>query len=89
MTQLSITAARTTFLAMPEQVAKAPEHAISITKKGRPVLAVMSWDFYESLAETLDIFGDPELTTALRTSIAEMEAGQLIDHDEVVARIRR
>jgi prevent-host-death family protein len=89
MTQLSITEARASFLAMPKRVAKAPEHAISITKNGQPVLAVMSWSLYESLAETLDILGDAELTGALRASIAELEAGQLIDHDEVVARHRR
>jgi antitoxin YefM len=89
MTQMTISEARNRLTALPKELAQTPEHWVCVTVHGQPELAVMSWDLYESLAETLDVLGDPELMNTLRTSIAEMEAGQLIDHDEIVARHRR
>ncbi len=33
-----------------------------VTRRGRPVLAVMPWELYESISETLEVLGDGELT---------------------------
>jgi len=38
-------------------------------------LAVLSWDQYEALVETLDILGDEEQTAQLRRAVAEIKAG--------------
>jgi PHD/YefM family antitoxin component YafN of YafNO toxin-antitoxin module len=46
------------------------------------VLAVMPWEFYETLMETLDVLSDPELMEALRQSLQEIEAGQAIPWEE-------
>jgi PHD/YefM family antitoxin component YafN of YafNO toxin-antitoxin module len=89
MTQLSISKARSDFLALPERLAKIHDHTIGITRNGEPVLAVLSWDFYECLTETLDVLADPKLTASLHQSIAEMEAGELIDQQEVMKRLGR
>jgi antitoxin YefM len=88
MTQLTITDARKQFLKLPARLAKTPERAITVTSRGEPVLAVMPWDLYESIIETLDILSDPETATALRNSIEDMRHGRLIDHDEVGRRLR-
>jgi prevent-host-death family protein len=87
MTQLTITAARKDFLKLPKRLAKTPERAISVTNHGRPVLAVMPWDFYESIVETLDILSDPQTASALRESIEDIAHGRLIDHDGVGKRL--
>jgi PHD/YefM family antitoxin component YafN of YafNO toxin-antitoxin module len=65
MTQLTISKARSSLLDLPDRLAKLPDHTIGITRNGEPVLAVLSWDFYECLAETLDVLADPKLTAAL------------------------
>ena len=51
---------------------------LEITRRGKPVLAVMPWELYEAVTETLEVMGDKDLMTHLRHSIQEMSAGTLI-----------
>ena len=87
MTQLTISEARKGLLDLPEKLARVPERAVTITRRGQPVLAVMPWEFYESIIETLDVLSDPELVIALRESIEDIERGRLLSHEEVGARL--
>ena len=80
MTQLTITEARQMLLDLPERLQKTPGRAVSITRRGRPVLAVMPWEFFESLVETLDALGDPETIAALRSSLEDIRKGRLVTH---------
>jgi antitoxin YefM len=57
--------------------------ALAITQQGKPVLAVMTWDLYESLIETLEILGDPEMMNTLRQSIHEIQEGKTVSLAEV------
>ena len=59
------------------------EETVAVTSRGKPVLALMGWDLYESIAETLEVLTDPELFRILRQSIKEAEAGNLIPFDDV------
>ena len=52
--------------------------AVKITRHGKPVLAVLSWDLYESVVETMEIMSDPELMAAFRQGVKEMEEGKAI-----------
>ena len=52
MTHLTISEARKEFLDLPEKLAREPERAVIITRRGQPVLAVLRWEFYESLVES-------------------------------------
>ena len=87
MTQLTISEARKRFLDLPEKLAREPERAVTITRRGQPVLAVLPWEFYESLVETLDVLSEPELVAALRESLEDIERGRLLNHEEVGARL--
>jgi antitoxin YefM len=89
MTELTITEARKVFLDLPEQLSKSPDRALSVTRRGRPVLAVMPWELYESLVETLDVLSDPELMAALRASLKDLAQGRLVPHEEVTRGLRR
>jgi len=51
---------------------------LEITRRGKPVLAVMPWELYEAVSETLEVMGDKELMEKLRQSIQEMDSGSLI-----------
>ena len=46
-------------------------------------MAMMSWPLFESLTETMDIMGDPDLMNALRQSIEDVRAGRLIPLEQV------
>ncbi len=71
---------------LPERLAE-EERAVALTRYGRPVLAVMPWDLFESIVETMEIMGDPELMAALRRGIDDAEAGRLIPLEQVVAEL--
>lgn len=87
MTQLTISQARKGFLDLPEKLAREPERAICVTRHGRPELAIMPWELYESIIETLEVFSDPHLVAALRQSIEDIDHGRLLSHEEVGARL--
>jgi PHD/YefM family antitoxin component YafN of YafNO toxin-antitoxin module len=74
---MPIIEARKKLTSLPEEFEREPEMgAVAVTRRGKPVLAVMSWELYESLVETLEILGDAELLTALRQGIKEAEEGK-------------
>jgi PHD/YefM family antitoxin component YafN of YafNO toxin-antitoxin module len=52
------------------------------------VLAVLPWEFYESIIETLDIFGDPEMVKALRASLDDRDRGRVGTNAEAKKRLR-
>ncbi len=54
-----------------------------VTRRGKPVLAVMPWELYEAISETLEVLGDTELTAQLRRSLREIQAEETIPWDEV------
>jgi antitoxin YefM len=81
MRDIPITTARHEITSLPERLEKDPG-AVAITRRGKPVLAVMPWELYEALMETLEILGDVELTNALRQSIKEVEAGKGIPWED-------
>ena len=87
MTQLTISEARRGLLDLPEKLARAPERAVRITRRGRPVLAIMPWEFYESLIETLDVLSNPEMAAALRGGLEDLRRRRLVSHTEAKKRL--
>ena len=74
---MPIIEARRKLTSLPEEFAREDEtSAVSITRRGKPVLAVMSWDFYETLMETLEVLGDEALTASVRSSLHEIQHGK-------------
>jgi antitoxin YefM len=72
---MPIIEARNKLTSLPEEFARDPEaSAVAVTRRGTPVLAVMPWELYESIVETLEILSDEKLTTDLRQGVRE--AGQ-------------
>ena len=73
--------------ASPCQGIQKPPKAVGITRRGRPVLAVMPWELYESIVETLEVLSDPELTAALRASLDDVKRGRVLTHKEARKRL--
>jgi PHD/YefM family antitoxin component YafN of YafNO toxin-antitoxin module len=79
---MPIIEARQKLTTLPETFAEDPDlDTVAITRRGQPVLAVMPWELYEALVETLDILSDEDLMRELRQSLREAEEGQLIPWD--------
>ncbi|MBI5816380.1 MAG: type II toxin-antitoxin system Phd/YefM family antitoxin [Nitrospinae bacterium] len=84
MKTMPIVQARNSLTTLPEQFEKQPGlDAVAVTRRGKPVLAVMPWELYESLVETLEILGDKEMMSSLRKSVKEIEKGKLVPWKKV------
>lgn len=83
---MPIIEARSKLTALPEQFEQEPEPgAVTVTRRGKPVLAILPWDLYESLIETLEILGDEQLVAALRQSVREAAEGKLTSWEDAKA----
>ena len=87
MTELTISQARKALLDLPEKLARTPDRAVTITRRGQPVLAILPWEFDESIVETLEVLGDPEMVTALRESLEDIKRGSVVSHAEAKKRL--
>ena len=80
-TTLSIVEAREQLTRLPEQFDQQLKternlRAIKVTRHNKPVLAILPWELYESIVETLEILGDEEQMAELRQSIQEAAEGK-------------
>ena len=64
-----------------------PDAVVAITYRGKPVMALMSWESWEDTEdlaagmETLEIMANPKATAALQESLAGIGSGNLIPGD--------
>lgn len=81
---LPIIEARKMLTSLPEKFEKCEDGlAVKVTRRGKPVLAVLSWEFYESVIETLEILSDPQFMTKLKRGIREMKSGKGVPWESV------
>ncbi|THB63516.1 MAG: type II toxin-antitoxin system Phd/YefM family antitoxin [Desulfovibrio sp.] len=60
---------------------------LAITKRGKPVLALMPWELYESLLETMEVMSDPEQMASFRAGVKSMEEGKTKGLEQVKAEL--
>lgn len=77
MKDLPITEARDELTSLPDKLHQSHE-TITVTRRGKPVLAILPWEEYEALVETLDIMADADLMASLRQGIKEVQQGKVI-----------
>ena len=77
---MSISEARRKITSLEDELTH--EDTISVTNHGKEVFALLRWDTYESIAETLEIISDEELFGDLKKGIRQMENGELVDFEE-------
>ena len=78
---MNITEARSRLTRLPEELGATD--TVKITRKNDPVLAVLSWDFYEALVETLEILGDEETMSALKKGVAAVKEGRTVELEDL------
>ncbi len=79
---IPITKARVILTALPEYLAE-ENRAVALTRRGKRVLALMPWDLYEAIQETLEVMADEELMVALRQSLNEVAEGKVTPWEAV------
>ena len=78
--QLSISETRKRITSLEDDLSF--NDTISITNHGKEVFALLRWDTYESIAETLDIISDEVLYDELKIGIKQFENNNLIDFED-------
>lgn len=63
------------------------DDTISITNHGKEVFALLRWDMYECIEETLEILADEKLSKDLKIGIKQIKENKLIDFDDFKAGI--
>lgn len=74
MQKLTITEARNKLMKLPEEAER--NEIIAITRRNKEIMALMSWELYEGLLETIEILGDPELMKDLKKGIEQVRSGK-------------
>ena len=72
-------------MTLPDRTAK--DQIIAVTRRNKEVLAVMSWELYEGLLETLEVLSDPELMQQLRTAVEDVKAGRTYSLSDAYERL--
>ena len=85
---LSISEAQREITRLPEQFEDEPE-AITVTRYGKPVMAILPYDTNKSLLETIDslletieVLQDEELMAAFRESVKALQNGEAVDWED-------
>ena len=82
MTILSATEARNSF----SQLCKdAEQEVVQITQHNKPSMAVMSWEYYQSLIETLEILSEPDTLNSIQRGEEDIQAGNTMEWGKVKA----
>ncbi len=76
------TEARSTLSDLLDYVQAEQDHVV-ITRNGKQVALLMSMDEWESWEETIEVLSDTELMETLRRSEEDVQAGRLVEWDEV------
>ena len=83
---IPIVKARAMLTQLPELLA-AENRAVALTRRGKPVLALMPWELFESIIETMEIMGDADMMETLRQGIKDVQEGNLVSLAEVKAEL--
>ena len=84
--ELTTVDARRKLTKLPEELGAEPA-TVAVTRRGKPVLAIMTWEDYQAILETLEILSDDETVERLRRSIKEVKEGKLITWQQAKARL--
>jgi prevent-host-death family protein len=85
---LSMIEAKARLGSLPELFDRNPKTGtVIVTRNRRPVLAVMPWSLYDSIAETLEILNDEKLLRVLRRSLHGARKGRTYSTAEVKKKI--
>ena len=69
---MNITEVRNKLTSLSDDLTRGQE-TLAITRRGKPVLALMPWDLYEALVETMEVMSDPDLMRTFREGLRDIQ----------------
>ena len=85
MQKMTITQARNSLMKLPDKTAG--NEIIAVTKRNKEVMALMSWELYEGLLETIEILADSEFMGQIKKGLEEIESGKTYSVEEARNRL--
>lgn len=85
--EITMVDARRELTRLPDRLEAHPA-TVAVTRRGKPVLAIMTWEDYEAILETLEVLSDEEAMDQLRQSIREVKEGKTVPWEEARARLK-
>ena len=85
MQKIPITEARNKFMKLPDEAAR--HEILAVTRRNKEVMAVMSWELYEGLLETLEVLADPVLMSHLKKGLEDVKAGRTLSLSQAYERL--
>ena len=82
--QMPLAEAQEVLAQLPERLARGNQ-PLALTQSGDPVLAVLPWDLFESLVETLEIIGDPSLLEAIQDDMRAADDQSLVPLEQLMS----
>jgi PHD/YefM family antitoxin component YafN of YafNO toxin-antitoxin module len=83
--QMSISETRKRITSLEDELSY--DDTISITNHGKEIFALLRWDTYESIAETLEIISDDALFSDLKKGIIQFQNNELVDFEDFIKTI--
>ena len=84
--QMPLTEAQEVLAQLPERLAQGKQ-PLALTRSGAPVLAVLPWDLFESLVETLEVLSDHSLISAIRDDLNGADEQTLVPVEQLLAEL--
>ena len=81
---ISLTDARPILTQLPERLAEG-QGVVPLTRHGKPVLAIMTWDLFEAWLETIEVMYDSGLMRQGIEGLKQLEQGETRPWEEVRA----
>ena len=78
---VGISNARSRLTRLPEEVSRR-NSVMRITSNRQPVLALLSWELFDAMVETLELLADTELMAMLAKSEGEIQKGKTISWED-------
>ena len=78
---VGISNARSRLTRLPEEVS-GKNSVMRITSNRQPVLALLSWELFDAMVETLELLADTELMAMLAKSEDEIQKGKAISWED-------
>jgi len=85
---VGISNARSRLTRLPEEVSRR-NSVMRITSNRQPVLALLSWELFDAMVETLELLADTELMAMLAKSEGEIQKGKAISWEDAKAELAK
>jgi antitoxin YefM len=85
MEKIPISEARNKFMKLPDEAAR--HEVLAVTRRNKEVMAIMSWELYEGLLETLEILSDATLMKQLQKGVDDVKASRVHSLQEAHERL--